>query len=260
MTVNKDPVLSRQLWSAVAQDDSRRIHDLVRRGADVGIQSDKRAKGPGMALGRDSLLDQAIEHRTTAALEALFEAGIRLRSTNGRGTEFLTLVSLPEPWVAGVRCFMKHRSTLTAVAGKEKNGWGPIHNAYAAVRPDHPEAAALMAALLERPGRWTPEDTCLAVRAALLGRWPVSAMDQWEQAGVPVSKHLQSPAMGAIWGQISFGTWSIDLGQAWATRLIAGGCPGPEGDVEARTVAMYRDLLAQQRTIKPASERSRLRV
>lgn len=258
----RDPLLSRQLWSAVAEDDAGRVRDLIRRGADVHIQSDLRAQGPGVRVSRSSLLDQAIQHQALHALDALFEAGIRLRSTVGRGTEFSRLVgqARTQPWLDGVRCFLRHRATLTAVSNRDKDGWAAIHNAYAAGKPQSAPAVQLIEILLERPGKWTPEDTALAVYTAVNGGWPVSTIEQWAQTGVPVVAHVQQPGMAKVWNQLSGVTWTSDLGRAWAQRLVDMGCPGPGSEADTRVVAMVRDLVAQRQTPGNATIRPRLRT
>lgn len=254
----QDPMLSRQLWSAVANDDTARLRQLIQRGADVHIQGEPRAVGPGVQTGRDSLLDHAIEHRALHALGVLFEAGIRLRSRAKQGTEFVRLVSLRQPWAEGVRCFMQHRTTLTAVSNRDKEGWAAIHNAYAATGPEVAQAPEVIEHLMSRPGRWTPEDTRLAARTALMGRWPATAFDRWNQAGVPVVQHVQHPGMAAIWDQLSGGTWTGELGREWAQRLVDMGCPTPGPEVDSKVVAMVRDLAAQRHA--PDIHRPRLRT
>lgn len=247
-----DRIATVSLWEAVRQDNPEKIRALVRRGADVRVQGQMRVIDNRGRTGKDSLLDEAIVHRSLHALETLLELGAPFRPTKERGSEFTRACAQTAPWMEGLERMFALRPSLQAISHRDKEGFGAIHDALsytsAFTAPDEgQDCSALVRLLLTRPGKWTPSDTGIAVGVCMCKGYQVSILDRLESVGVPVAGHLATPA-GAqrMWSQVNMNTMGTRRWNEWLDALMARDAVGPDSASDPHFLALVRQAKARR--------------
>jgi hypothetical protein len=250
---------TRKLWSAVAQNEPNTLRALVKQGADVQTQSETRVVNNRGQTGKDSLIDHALVHKSGEALDTLLELGARFHPTSSRGSEFTRACATATPWMEGIKRMFTARTSLQAVAHRDKEGWAAIHNALGGSTPQGSELVTL---LLTRPGKWLATDTAIAVGLCINKQFDLTVLDQIENAGVPVREHLvDTKGADRLWAETNRSNLMTVQGRAWLNALLDRNvaCPSANGDVQM--LAFLRQVKAERQMPKSVvtSPRSRAR-
>lgn len=259
-----DHIATRDLWCAVRNNDARQIKALVEKGADIHVQGSKRVVGrSGTTVGRDSLIDHAIENHALRALENLLDLGIRLHPSKDRGSEFSRACGENEPWMEGVKLMFDKRKSLTACSHRDKDGWGPLHWAISRTRPIHQDDKLhpLVEMLLTRLGKWEPKDTAILLAQSIHGRRPVSVLNRFEKAGIPLADHLaQSETAHFMWSHVNMNTYFSHEWEEWTHALLDRGIASLDDKDDPINRAKFRAARASHGGVAlPLRERNRCR-